>query len=676
MKYLIGLILLTLFLANQAQASNCVLKNELHGNKHFICDFGNEQKVNVLELYGSISKTAYYHGRFLGHEVVDGLLKGVFVKKNRLLDSLSNSEKDQYETISNCVLGHYKRSVSKDFISMNKKFTAGMRDAGVKNVSYSQILEANMLVEMSIFFDGFQKKMELNSSKAKREIALSCGFHFLKKGVKKFLKKVARGVKAFKMGCTGVAASGDITKSGNLIHGRNFDTGLLSYFEKHPTMIIHHPKNGVPYVGMAGAGIHYAGGISGFNKAGLVASLHELQTTGYKLSYPKKQSSVRRGGRHHNNGKTADIAPFLLNRVLMQARTLDEGIAILKKYGSFGAWTVFLSDAKTGETASIEISGKRVVVARRTKKTSMAQSNHFISKITKKYGYEYSLNKTLETRGRLNYVAKRLNEDKGLIDTKWAIDLLSSHEDIYVGKRSFGRTVTKTYTAMSHVMEPASREFWFSLTDVYPRNSSRFAGVKVSFSKRSNDVPVTLIDIVKPYREEHLTNWYSSMGYYSKAYLSHNKDDGSIDASNETISLLEQAINTAELDYVFEVPYYFMIAKLHLKKAAKLKTLNQVVDAKIEVNKARDSFMAILNAKEADRAKLHSYQEALTQMWIKRSSELLGELSLDLAYRNTFNNLLLNYKDHYDFKKLINSDLESYSWEKLNDEGLLFGTVE
>ena len=504
-------------------APNCELQGRLDKNRHYQCDFVEQnKKIHFLELYGDIADTAYAHGYFLADEIQDGALQGVIDKKDRLLAKLDADELKQYLMISKCVFRNYKSSVSDDFIDMSYAMAKGLKKGGVSKYSKQDVLEANMMVELSIFFDGLEHLMETNPKLAKRKLMMSCPVTLTTSGLKGLLKKVTGVFKDLKFGCTGIAASGDHTKNRELLLARNFDTGLLGSFEKHPVMILHHPTKGYSYVGMGSAGLHFPGGISGFNEKGITVSLHELQTTKYRTSYVKSDEEqlddIFVNG--NNEPVTADVAPYMLNKLLMQAGTMREALKFIKERGHFGAWTVFIGDTKTGEIASVEISGNKVRVARHVKNQGLAQSNHFSHKDIKKYAFEYSYNKSLETRARFDHVTTRLNQDKGEIDAQWMINMLSGHVDNHVGKRSFGRTTTKVYTSQSHIMAPKSSEFWFSLGEIYPTTSSTFVGFHIDFSK--NKTPFfSFIDYTKAHTPEleEDPSWSKSLGHYVQAYL-------------------------------------------------------------------------------------------------------------------------------------------------------------
>ena len=300
----------------------CELKNSLNKNLHYQCHFSEQNKnVQFLELFGEMDETAFAHGYFLAEDIKNGALKGVMEKKDRLLAKLSSDELRQYKMISKCVLGGYKSSVSDDFIKMSYAMAEGLYERGVKDFSKQDILEANMMVELSIFFDGLKYLMETNPKRAKRKLLMSCPLPIAFNGIKGLVKKVTGVFKELKFGCTGIAASGEYTSNGELILSRNFDTGLLGSYEKYPVIIIHHPKKGYSYVGMGSAGLHFPGGISGFNEKGITVSLHELQTTNYRTSYMKDERTEEL--MDVNEQVAADVAPYMLNKLLMKVSPLS-----------------------------------------------------------------------------------------------------------------------------------------------------------------------------------------------------------------------------------------------------------------------------------------------------------------------------------------------------------------
>lgn len=594
------IILATLLLASSLASANCVLEKEKDGQRLFTCTApGTEKSVHVLDLKGDFITTAYYHGYFLRSEIDQGVLKGVLVNAERAFSKLEPKERHSIETIKKCVLDNYKYSVSNDFRTGIKNLYRGYKDAGGK-ISWDDFEEANYMVEFSIFTDSLTRNLALDPSGAKKRIFGQCAPYLIGDAIIGSFKKLAEGLRAIKFGCTGVTSSAAGASDGALVHGRNFDTGLLGYYEPHQLVIISRQKSGMVSVGIGAAGLHYAGGISGFNNQGLSFSLHQLNTDGTQIRHAKG---------------TSDIAPYLLNYVMMRATTLDEAIKIIKTRKGFGAWTFLISDAKTDEVASIELSGDTVEVARRAKKQILGQSNHFLGPKTSEEGYEYSLNKTLESRARLAHVTRTLTEDFGKIDFQWVINRLSGHDDELVGLRAFGRTTTKVYTAGTHVMIPARQEWWMSIGETYPTNRSHFVGFRLV----NGDIPLEIIGVTKAAELPNKSNWYDSMKSYVQSYLTNEQDHTTIEGVDRTLQLLEQAQVKAAADGVYEYTYHFMWARIKTLRAAIAIKQGQRELALADLEDAQKRFQEIQTQSSLT---LNDYERFQIALWQFRTETL------------------------------------------------------
>ncbi len=660
--------------------NNCQLTRSKDGQKLYKCSMlGGAKDINILHVKGDIVKTAYYHGLFLSSEIDRALFKGVFDKKSRAVKSLNKKQRKQFESLNSCLLAHYKKNTSSQFIKMNKNLVRGMRDAGNTTISEKNFIEANYLVETSIYFDALEKKMTKSPAKAKAELLARCGPRFVVKGIFGILKKISKPFKELKMGCTGVAASAPMTSDGGLVLGRNFDTGLLGYFEKEHLILIHDLPNKTRVVGFASAGLHYAAGVSGFNSHGLVASLHELQTEAVTTG---ARTVCKRGGcRNGSKRIKTEVTPYLLHRVLMEAKTLDQAISLIKSTRGLGAWTILIADSKTNEIASIEISGKKVAVARRVRNSHMAQSNHFFSKVGKKHGYEYSLNKTLETRGRLNHVKSNLQASEGRVDYQWVIDMLSGHTDDYVGPRSFGRTTTKVYTAVTHVMVPQRNEAWMSLGESYPTTSSTFFGIRFNTDK---EVPFELIGTTKAAKFEGRDNWYRSLKYYVRAYINQQSANINPSLNMSVIENLNLAIQWSLKDNIVEMPYYFMRARMRAQMSALSHFEKNDTLARQQLLSAQSDWLFLLKSLQQGRVQLHPYQESLVHLWLYRTSELLTQLGATgvspgphyKAATEGFKALKMDHKKHFYFNELIRTLRRPYTFNQAKNDEIHFGTVE
>lgn len=647
-----------------AHSSDCILKHELHGQKHFICQApGTSKAVHVLDLKGGFSETAYYHGYFLKSEVEVGPLKGVLTRTEKAFSSLDKKSQDQFNLLKKCVINNYRHSVSEEFKSGLVNFYKGLKAAGT-SINWEDFEETNYMVEFSIFADSIQKIKSDSPRRATIKALSSCGHYFVGNALLKSFRQLAQGLRAIKMGCTGISASAASSKDGALVHGRNFDTGLLSFYEPTQVILINRQRNGITSVGLASPGLHYAGGISGFNNQGISVSLHELQTENARIRYERNSS---------------DIAPYLLHSVLLKARTLDEAINIIQQRKGFGAWTFLISDTKTDEVASIELSGDTVAVARRSRHAVLGQSNHFIAPATAKEGYEYSLNKTLETRARLTHVERTAKEDFGLIDAQWVINLLSGHHDELVGARSFGRTTTKTYTAATHVMVPERQQWWMSIAETYPTNRSHFVGFQLLST--DSPVPVKILGVTKAWEDPNKTSWYDSMSSYVLAYLANEQDHNSIEGLDHTLALLQTASDEANLNGVLEFPYEFMWARLKILRAAKNIKAGKKEVALNDLILAQQRLKTI--SERLEHA-LHPYEKFQLYLWNFRAETLKPKLRQSkhaqqfsrISAQTQLTNLIVKYPEQSELYDLEWSLNEEQQLHIVLDAEIRFGTVE
>ncbi|WP_372656085.1 carcinine hydrolase/isopenicillin-N N-acyltransferase family protein, partial [Halobacteriovorax sp.] len=298
---------------------------------------------------------------------------------------------------------------------------------------------------------------------------------------------------------------------------------------------------------------------------------HELRTTKVRTLYAAtKPSHNRRNSHQRERIKYGVIAPYMANMIVKEASSIDDAVKLIKKYGHFGAWTFLVSDSKTNEVASIEVSGNIVRVARRNK-GSLAQANHFRHPDTAKYNFEYSINKTLESRARISHVEESLELSKGNIDSQWGVDMLSGHIDHYMGVRSFGRTVSKVYTSMSHVIDSSNNEIWFSLGETFPTNYSTFLGIKVDFT--TNDRFFTFLSETKAHQasREDRPFFETILKNYTLAYIN-DRDNGQGEESlKKTIQYLKESNKISVENYHFDFPTEIMQVRLNLKLYTKNK---------------------------------------------------------------------------------------------------------
>lgn len=587
------------FLSENAR-QDCKLVNKVGPQKHFVCQTtASTRPYHLLDLTGDFKTISYYHGRFLAREIADNLLKGLRETEQQALADLPAADRQQVLGLRSCMMMRYKSGSSHEFNKGAKAMYTGMRDAGV-SIEKDQAIEAHYLVEFSIFSDALIRAMEENSSSLKRDLMINCGPHLIGKKIGKSMVSFGRFLRKMKMGCSGIIASGSGTQNHQLIHARNFDTGQLGVVETVPVVQIQRLSATNYNVGMTTAGVPYSGGVTGFNSSGISISMHELQTRNVRL---------------FAEPGTTDISPFLAHKILMKAKTIDEAIAMIKEHLGFGAWIFMIGDSKTQEAASIELAGDRVEVARRNRNSYMGQANHFLGKSTRKVGFEYSANKTLESISRLEFLNRELAADFGKIDAPWMMDHLTGHWDEFMGVRSFGRTTTKVYTAMSHVMIPSRREWWLTLTDRYPTNRSAYVGMRLDLN---SETPVTLIGSYEAKEELAPAAWYDSLQHFVGAWkIINSAGKLNREAYLRANAELELAQNKAYSVGITEFPYHFMWARNQIHAGALALASNVASEAEDNLNAAETKLEFLF-----ENVKLHDFEKGQIIYWLKRISDL------------------------------------------------------
>ena len=181
-----------------------------------------------------------------------------------------------------------------------------------------------------------------------------------------------------------------------------------------------HPRH--KYAAFGTAGLIYPGGISGLNDAGFAASLHQMSTTELESGFL---------------AATGDIAPYVQQRMLRECASVDDAIDLAKSTRHFAAWTFFVSDAKTGKAARIEVNGDGVKAVR-FEGQAVAQTNHFLHPdwVERHFDeddahFTASFGRWLDTHARLDSITAALAADagSGRIDVDWSIDWLASSRD-------------------------------------------------------------------------------------------------------------------------------------------------------------------------------------------------------------------------------------------------------
>jgi len=605
----------------------------------------NQKTFHVLKLKGTYAATISQHVALLDKEIVDGSLSEIVDELRANTSKGSMAARQLKKMIFDCYSSRLRDSVSKEFYTATEHFADRLHQRLGAQGKYTrdELRDSIYAIELSIAFEGLFRRMEEDKLGVIAELGTTCGIKLSLNAIEEVLSDIGSMGK-MKMGCLGFVTNEASTQDGHLRHARNFDANLVKTWGRHPTFFLVEEPGFHKYVAVASAGVIYPGGISGMNDQGISVSLHEMSTTKYRT----KQS-----------GRSGDLAPFVQQRILREAGSLDEAIALVKKVKHFGGWTILVSDAKNDESASIEFSGDRVQVARRRKSAPMGQSNHFVGSQMKDQYFTYSFGKDLESTSRLLVIEKAMRQDFGKIDTHWMIDHLANHQDAYEGFRAFGRTGVKAYNVMSTVAIPDLNEFWFTISDTEPAAHSTFVGMQIDFNKLS----FTPIGADRTRAYDHLPHWLKSLEAYSHARLKYEHENNLRGALQD----VQTAMTLAQQDGIDEHTYRYVRARLLLEAGqfrSALADFDYLWDRRPEFHPHKVALIAMYST------------AAVRGMAAAPQNALMGRMQERLDYAKTVFSNLQKSTPHFDLEAKIETVNALRKNKKVSFAKIDFVTVE
>ena len=529
----------------QGTGITCRLSKVFKQSERHDCIVEKTKKAfHVLKLKGAYTENTYAHGYLLAQEMNDGVLKEVVETFQKSLQAMKHPTREIIGKLQQCFLKRVRMSSSEEFRfggdQLYKGYIAGLKEKGLQPVATEADLQlAYYGIELGNVVNGLLWQLEHKKGAALSQVFGDCGVSFFK-GLGKGLLEVFQDKQKMEMGCIGFVAPAAITKDHVMMHARNLDTNNLDGWHVAPVMILNEEPGYHKFVSAATAGLTYAGGISGFNDQGISVSLHQMDSPNYEANYKKN---------------SAEIMPFLQQRILREAASIDEALDIISKVKRFASWTIFISDSKSDEVASIEISADKFQVARRRQSQFMGQSNHFIGDEMQEQFFKTRYGHHLESDSRILGIEQKLTKSAKYreIDLEWMLNHQAGHEDFYEGKRSFGRTAVKAINTYATVAIPAKKEFWVTASDAAPAIHGSILGFKIDFEKLDFQPLYTM----KTSNLSDMPNWEKSFGEYVMAMRHFNHGD--LAKSKDSLT---SAIKLAEKDKFFDVSYYMVRARV------------------------------------------------------------------------------------------------------------------
>ena len=400
----------------------------------------------------------------------------------------------------------------------------------------------------------------------------------------------AGGVRRAGMGCTGFWAAPRLTEDGLGLHARNFD-GAFFAWNRYPVLSLVDETAENPawqrYAAVGTAGLIYAGGISGMNEAGVAVSLHQMSTVNFTVG---------------DGSGDFDVAPYVQQRILREARNLDEAVEIARDRKHFASWTILVSHAPSGQALRIELNGSDNGTGYHVQRVEagptaeqLVQTNHFLTDAMKERHdffkdahFTKSVGKWAETRARFVTAEAALGQalDEGALGTGRALAILANHADGALDgeRRSFGRTICKAYGLMSSIARAdpdrtaGADELWFTLGEHLPGPHSTLAGFKIDW----RDLSASPAGLHKA--ETVLPAFLAAMQAYIDAFAAYERPrqpDGGYFRRKPTaremqsirqlaLASLDRAVTTAETEGIQEPVFRYIRARLAHETALSL----------------------------------------------------------------------------------------------------------
>lgn len=568
----------------------------------------------LLRQRGSLSDIAYDHGRLLAAEIEQGVFPEILSAIARGTDLGGPLRNGVAGALFRALSDRIAESVSPEFRDAMGALADGYRDAlPAPRFTRQQVIDAIVAIELDDLADGIARRLQIPSAGARAaaigDVLELCVLDKLSPDLRDFFAGIredparqavvseALASKAHSdhrtgFSCTGFSLPGPLTADGRHLHARNLDADLYNW-NIATTLFLIDETPGHPdwhrYVAFGTAGLIYPGGISGLNDAGIATSLHQLSTTHCRTRFS--------AGR-------ADLAPFVQQRILREAGSLEEAVEIAITTPAFSAWVIFVSDAATGRARQVEFNGETFRLGPVVEGGPFAQTNHFrhpdlVEHLFDERDAHYTptFGKWLETRTRLAMVEQALAE-KRVVDIDGAIDLLASGRDWQLTEltrgqgldpataaveRSFGRVPRKAYGQLGSIVrgDPARRpghdEAWMTLGERLPACQSTFIGWRIDWDGFDlHPVDGDPLRRTRQYADSGRANWESSFETYRSArvafarpadangvLLTHAPDAAErLAYAARAEALVSSAIDLAAEDGIVEVPYHYMRARL------------------------------------------------------------------------------------------------------------------
>lgn len=247
-----------------------------------------------------------------------------------------------------------------------------------------------------------------------------------------------RVMQRFSGGCTNFAAFGPASADGKLWHARNFDFSGHGVLDRYRVVYIVEPADKIPFVAIGNSGDYwnYQAVHTAMNVQGL--------SLGYMLSEAPGESIMDTG-----------TLWLLFRRVIGNASTIEEALAILEAGPRKGAANLLLADGKIPDAVVVEITSDALAV-RPAEDGIVYSTNHFVSP-----EMFYPENRDPNSYARFERLGESGALHYGAFDLEQTVAILRDRYDVLAGRETLGGDIIATPSNMlSGVFCPGDLTFW------------------------------------------------------------------------------------------------------------------------------------------------------------------------------------------------------------------------
>lgn len=255
-------------------------------------------------------------------------------------------------------------------------------------------------------------------------------------------------------GCSQLVVTGEGTRDGVLVHGRNMDWDRIEYLLKYPVLIVRHPVGRIPYVvlGFPGCVAPY----NGMNAAGLSVASNEANS----------DNDIDRVGRSHVQ---------MIAEVLGTSTSLAQARTFFQSQDHMTAEILVVADGVHDTAAVFEMSANHMAVREMGTERVVYATNHFVDPEMVPYHLAYGPEKSSVTRyQRLSQLVPPEGEETlyGTFNVETTIRVLRDRYNPYTGQVApedlfdGGGTIANNGNIWSIVFVPGRKEMYVAAGEV------------------------------------------------------------------------------------------------------------------------------------------------------------------------------------------------------------------